>query len=41
MPGFTGSLTDTELWQVSLLLATSDKLPPTVAQALRREVPGR
>ena len=27
MPGFKGSLSDTELWQVSLLLANADKLP--------------
>lgn len=29
MPGFKGSLTDTQLWQVSLLLANADKLPAT------------
>jgi thiosulfate dehydrogenase len=29
MPGFKGSLTDTQLWQVSLLLANADKLPPS------------
>ncbi|HZR29283.1 MAG TPA: cytochrome c [Terriglobales bacterium] len=31
MPGFKGSLSDDQLWQVSLLLANADKLP---AQAL-------
>jgi len=28
MPGFTGSLTDTQIWQVSLMLANADKLSP-------------
>jgi thiosulfate dehydrogenase len=27
MPGFKGSLTDTQMWQVSLTLANADKLP--------------
>jgi len=27
MPGFKGSLTDEEIWQVSQLLANADKLP--------------
>jgi thiosulfate dehydrogenase len=27
MPGFKGSLSDTQLWQVSLMLANADKLP--------------
>src|SRR5258707_7068434 len=30
MPGFRGSLTDTQVWQVSLLLANADKLPDSV-----------
>ena len=30
MPGFKGNLTDTQCWQVSLLLANADKLPLTV-----------
>jgi thiosulfate dehydrogenase len=34
MPGFKGKLTDTELWQVSQLLANADKLPPSVKAAL-------
>jgi len=34
MPGFQASLSDQELWQVSLLLAKADKLPPSVQQAL-------
>jgi len=37
MPGFVSSLPDTELWQVSLLLAKADKLPASVQQALRAE----
>jgi mono/diheme cytochrome c family protein len=35
MPGFVGSLSDPELWQVSMLLAKADKLPASVQQALR------
>lgn len=34
MPGFKGRLTDTELWQVSQLLANADKIPPSVKAAL-------
>ncbi len=34
MPGFTGLLTDEQLWNVSLLLANADRLPPDVKQAL-------
>jgi thiosulfate dehydrogenase len=34
MPGFTGLLTDEQIWNVSLLLANADKLPPAVKQAL-------
>jgi len=34
MPGFHASLSDEQLWQVSLLLAHADKLPPEVHQAL-------
>ena len=34
MPGFVGSLTDSEIWQVSLLVANADKLPPAVTTAL-------
>lgn len=30
MPGFTGLLTDEQIWNVSLLLANADKLPPSV-----------
>ncbi len=35
MPGFEGALTDTELWQVSLLLHEAGNLPPAVQSALR------
>ena len=35
MPGFTGSLTDEQMWQVSLLLANGDKLPADVQDALK------
>ena len=34
MPGYQGSLTDTQLWQVSLTLANADKLPSSVKAAL-------
>ena len=34
MPGFQASLSDEQLWQVSLLLAGADKLPASVQQAL-------
>jgi thiosulfate dehydrogenase len=34
MPGFKGKLTDTQLWQVSELLANADKIPPSVKAAL-------
>jgi thiosulfate dehydrogenase len=34
MPGFRDSLSDDELWQVSLLLANADKMSPAVRQAL-------
>lgn len=34
MPGFKGRLTETEIWQVSLLLANADKIPDSVKAAL-------
>jgi mono/diheme cytochrome c family protein len=34
MPGFTGLLTDEQIWNVSLLLTNADKLPPAVKVAL-------
>ena len=34
MPGFKGRLTETEIWQVSLLLANADKIPASVKAAL-------
>lgn len=37
MPGFTGLLTDEQLWNVSLLLANADRLPPDVKQALEAQ----
>ena len=33
MPGYKGSLTDTQLWQVSLMLANADKLPASAKAA--------
>ena len=35
MPGFEKSLSTTQMWQVSLLLANSDKLPKSVMDNLR------
>ncbi len=34
MPGFKGDLTETQAWQVSILLANADKLPDTVKTLL-------
>jgi len=34
MPGFRGSLTDTQAWQVSILLTHADKLPDSVKALL-------
>lgn len=34
MPGFKGNLTETQCWQVSVLLANADKLPASVKTAL-------
>jgi thiosulfate dehydrogenase len=39
MPGFKGALSDTELWQVSLLLAHADKLSPNVRKILSAPAP--
>jgi thiosulfate dehydrogenase len=39
MPGFRESLSDTQMWQVSLLLANADKLPDAVKQTLTAETP--
>jgi hypothetical protein len=35
MPGLSESLTDAEMWQVSLLCLHADKLPESVRQILR------
>jgi len=34
MPGFKGNLSDTQAWQVSVLLANADKVPESVKAAL-------
>ncbi|HWH58758.1 MAG TPA: cytochrome c [Terriglobales bacterium] len=34
MPGFKGNLSDTQMWQVSLLLANADKISDAVKQQL-------
>ena len=39
MPGFHASLSDAQLWQVSVLLAGADKLPPAAQQVLASPPP--
>jgi thiosulfate dehydrogenase len=40
MPEFSSTLTDTEIWQVALLLANANKpLPPAAAAIVRGEIP--
>ncbi len=39
MPGFKGKLSETQLWQVSQLLANADKIPDTVKTALTAGAP--
>ncbi|HVN92383.1 MAG TPA: cytochrome c [Terracidiphilus sp.] len=40
MPQFKSTLSETEIWQVTLLLANADKpLPPAVLQIVRGEMP--
>ena len=39
MPGFSIALSTTEMWQVSLLLANADKLPPSVTDSLTSVTP--
>jgi hypothetical protein len=34
MPGFRKSLSDLEMWQVSLMLANADKMPATATSVL-------
>jgi len=34
MPGFSKSLSETQMWQVAILLANADKLPPAAKAAL-------
>jgi mono/diheme cytochrome c family protein len=41
MPGFRESLSDTQMWQVSLLLANADKLPDAVKRNLAAETTGQ
>ena len=39
MPGFDKTLSTTQMWQVSLLCANADKLPPAVKNALAAVAP--
>ena len=38
MPAYSKSLTEKQMWQMSLLLAGADKLPPSVMEILRKPV---
>ena len=37
MPGFKGSLTEPQIWQVTVMLKNGDKLPPSVLAALKAD----
>ena len=39
MPSFKGALTDTQLWQVALLVAHANELPDSVKKELTPEPP--
>jgi thiosulfate dehydrogenase len=39
MPGYRGSLMDSQLWQVTLLLSNAEKLPPAVSAFLASPAP--
>jgi thiosulfate dehydrogenase len=39
MPGFKPSLSETQMWQVSVMLAQADKLPAAVKQTLAAPLP--
>jgi thiosulfate dehydrogenase len=39
MPGFSSSLSNDQMWQVSLLLMNADKLPPAVRTILQAPLP--
>ncbi len=41
MPAYRGSLTDSQLWQVSQMLANADKLPAAATQVLSSEPPAK
>jgi mono/diheme cytochrome c family protein len=41
MPAFNKILSETEMWQVTLLIANADKLSPAVTQLLRPPAPAR
>jgi thiosulfate dehydrogenase len=40
MPGFKGTLDETKIWQVSVLVKNADKVPASVKAALSSEAPG-
>jgi mono/diheme cytochrome c family protein len=40
MPAFKRTLSDEQMWQVSLLLANADKVPQSVKDQLAASMPG-
>lgn len=40
MPGFSKSLSETQMWQMALLVANADKLPPSAKAVLVAPAPG-
>jgi mono/diheme cytochrome c family protein len=40
MPAYTKSLSETQIWQVSMMLANADKLPASVLAKLRQPMEG-
>jgi thiosulfate dehydrogenase len=41
MPGYRGSFSDEQLWQVSQFLATADKLPRSVRDLMAPPLPAK
>lgn len=39
MPAFKDSLSETEMWQASLMLANADKLPAAATEILKQPLP--
>jgi mono/diheme cytochrome c family protein len=41
MPGYRGSFSEDQLWQVSQFLATADKMPPSVRDLMAQPLPAK